>query len=519
MNKLFSTLSKEELEAIAPTEEETTTDQGDGTAELEEGLEAKAEYEATADAVDAAVEELENLQEKDQMLAEAEESDDPAKQAAAVAVANEALRGACQRIGMDYEKYNVTFESLNLNADIKLAREGIGDTLKKGWEAVKKGLIAAWEFVLKYIKKFLGFFGIKFKDNEKKEKEVKEKADKLKQESTKLPPEEKKAVDTLVGAATGGNISKADLDAALGKASASSNDKDEKEQPSSAPQENKEENKQETQEAVKNVAEKHPGVNINTLEQAIEQGLWAGYAKNKEHVIESLFKIAIFAPHADSKSLNIISRYVANKSDDILKKLQNYKSAIKGTPTMEKWCELNVKAALDMVDTKMVEGGEEIKSFVTTADRYIFRSLSPNVAFSVVTLNKGEDGEDNVKVKEYKFKTAELTSKVEAMLKMPMNQPNGGVSKALDDTYNRITNIEKEIRSIANELNNIASNVMEKNSMGDIIKSTSFVYSKLGHQVISVTAAVSDLYNTQINTAFELLVAAEKITNKAQKEA
>ena len=175
MNKLFSTLSKEELETIAPTEAEDTTDQGDGTAELEEGLEAKAEYEATADAVDAAVEELENLQEKDQMLAEAEESDDPAKQAAAVAVANEALRGACQRIGMDYEKYNVTFESLNLNADIKLAREGIGDTIKKGWEAVKKGLIAAWEFVLKYIKKFLGFFGIKFKDNEKKEKEVKEK--------------------------------------------------------------------------------------------------------------------------------------------------------------------------------------------------------------------------------------------------------------------------------------------------------------------------------------------------------
>lgn len=515
MNKLFSTLSKEELETIAPTEAEDTTGQGDGTAELEEGLEAKAEYEATADAVDAAVEELENLQEKDQMLAEAEESDDPAKQAAAVAVANEALRGACQRIGMDYEKYNVTFESLNLNADIKLAREGIGDTLKKGWEAVKKGLIAAWEFVLKYIKKFLGFFGIKFKDNEKKEKEVKEKADELKKEAAKLPPEEKKAVDTLVGAATGGNISKADLDAALGKASASSSDKDEKEQQSSTPQENK----QETQEVLKNVAEKHPGLNINTLEQAIEQGLWAGYAKNKEHVIESLFKIAIFAPHADSKSLSIISRYVANKSDDILKKLQNYKSAIKGTPTMEKWCELNVKAALDMVDTKMVEGGEEIKSFVTTADRYIFRSLSPNVAFSVVTLNKGEDGEDNVKVKEYKFKTAELTSKVEAMLKMPMNQPNGGVSKALDDTYNRITNIEKEISSIANELNSVASNVMEKNSMGDIIKSTSFVYSKLGHQVISVTAATSDLYNTQINTAFELLVAAEKIVEKSQKEA
>ena len=519
MNKLFSTLSKEELETIAPTEAEDTTDQGDGTAELEEGLEAKAEYEATADAVDAAVEELENLQEKDQMLAEAEESDDPAKQAAAVAVANEALRGACQRIGMDYEKYNVTFESLNLNADIKLAREGIGDTLKKGWEAVKKGLIAAWEFVLKYIKKFLGFFGIKFKDNEKKEKEVKEKADKLKQESTKLPPEEKKAVDTLVGAATGGNISKADLDAALGKANVSSSDKDEKEQPSSAPQENKEENKQETQEALKNVAEKHPGLNINNLEKAIEQGLWAGYAKNKEHVIESLFKIATYVPGADSKSLSLISRYVSIKTTNILEKLQKYKSAIKGTPTIETWCKLNVQAALDMVDINMVEGGEEIKSFVTTADRYIFRSLSPNIAFSVVTLNKGEDGEDNVKVKEYKFKTAELTSKVEAMLKMPMNQLNREVSAGLSKTYSDLSNAEQEIRSIANELNNIASDVMEKNSIGDIIKSTSFVYSKLGHQVISVTAAANDLYSTHLKVAEELLKAAEKVVNKSKKAA
>ena len=345
MNKLFSTLSKEELETIAPTETEDTTDQGDGTAELEEGLEAKAEYEATADAVDAAVEEL---------------------------------RGACQRIGMDYEKYNVTFESLNLNADIKLAREGIGDTLKKGFEAVKKGLMAAWDFVVKYIKKFLGFFGVTFKDNEKKEEAVKKKADEVTKEAANLPADKKKAVDTLVGAATGivpfrakelQEYIDAEIIEPIGPANKSL---------LLPPPEKIKEDLSSIDDTL---------LNISTIQDAINQNVYWG-AGNLDTIIKRISDLAHFVGKAEIKNLSNLYQVVTNKSKQLVHNMSQYKSklqkGIDGEVAMKELLKVNTAAASNFLNFDVYENADKLKSFKAKEGVLISLGLDGN---SVVVLH------------------------------------------------------------------------------------------------------------------------------------
>ena len=531
MNKLFSTLSKEELETIAPTEAEDTTDQGDGTAELEEGLEAKAEYEATADAVDAAVEELENLQEKDQMLAEAEESDDPAKQAAAVAVANEALRGACQRIGMDYEKYNVTFESLNLNADIKLAREGIGDTLKKGWEAVKKGLIAAWEFVLKYIKKFLGFFGIKFKNSEKKEKENKEKADELKQKSTKLPPEEKKAVDTLVGAATGLVPFRAKelqevIDAVIiepgdNKLAGPADKKliEPANKPLLLP----------PPEVVKEALSKvdDPLLNINSIQDTILSGFWYGGDTNIDRIISRLSKVVSLIGKNEISDIISVFKVVNQKANLTKDLLAKYEERIRRLPGHQELVKINNKAIMVALAVSNFENGSELKSLENSDNMLITKAGPRTLAVYDVM--------DTQNRKEFTLSKSVYNEVMEKLLELPIAKPGSGIatiSQSIIDDFNKIYNkaedLEKSFQSLETYADkkatpdvvaNLTAEQANKNAKLRVIKATSSTFVFVLSQILQAMGAVDEIHWVQLNAASNLLKAAEKIVNNSKKAA
>lgn len=496
MNKLFSTLSKEELETIAPTEEETTTDQGDGTAELEEGLEAKAEYEATADAVDAAVEELENLQEKDQMLAEAEESDDPAKQAAAVAVANEALRGACQRIGMDYEKYNVTFESLNLNTDIKLAREGIGDTLKKGLEAVKKGLMAAWDFIIKYLKKFLGFFGVTFKDNEKKEEEVKKKADEVTKEAANLPPEQKKEAENLVGAATGKTGVTPEVMKTLEKVGS--------ELPANKPD--------------------FTGVddtllNISTIQDAINQNVYWGVDR-LDIIIKRISDLAHFVGKAEIKNLSNLYQVVTNKSKQLVQNMAQYKSklqkGIDGEVGMKELLKVNTAAASNFLNFDVYENASELKSFKAKEGIYIDISTDGK---SVEVIDWTDPNKNSPEKTKYKLAKAPFTETVSAILNIPIAKPDKQVTAISKTLLKQLDDVEAKAIEIQREFGYIEGDSHIPLRVLGVINSTSRAFSKMASKIPYLCGTLDQIHKTQLHAAEELLKAAEKIVNKSKKAA
>ena len=513
MNKLFSTLSKEELETIAPTEAEDTTDQGDGTADLEEGLEAKAEYEATADAVDAAVEELENLQEKDQMLAEAEESDDPAKQAAAVAVANEALRGACQRIGMDYEKYNVTFESLNLNADIKLAREGIGDTLKKGFEAVKKGLMAAWEFVLKYIKKFLGFFGVTFKDNEKKEEAVKKKADEVTKEAANLPADKKKAVDTLVGAATGivpfrakelQEYIDAEIIEPIGPANKSL---------LLPPPEKIKEDLSSIDDTL---------LNISTIQDAINQNVYWGVG-NLDTIIKRISDLAHFVGKAEIKNLSNLYQVVTNKSKQLVHNMAQYKSKLQkgldGEVAMKELLKVNTAAASNFLNFDVYENADELKSFKAKEGVLISFGLDGN---SVVVLDWTNPSKMTADETIYKIAKAPFTDTVSAILSIPIARPDKQVTAISNTLLKQLDDVEAkavEIQRGFNNINNLNSTGQVQHKFVGVIGYTSRAFSQMASKIPYLCATLNQIHKTQLHAAEDLLKAAEKIVNNSKKAA
>ena len=510
MNKLFSTLSKEELETIAPTEAEDTTDQGDGTAELEEGLEAKAEYEATADAVDAAVEELENLQEKDQMLAEAEESDDPAKQAAAVAVANEALRGACQRIGMDYEKYNVTFESLNLNTDIKLAREGIGDTLKKGLEAVKKGLMAAWDFVIKYLKKFLGFFGITFKDNEKKEEAVKKKADEVTKEAANLPADKKKAVDTLVGAATGIVPFRAKelqefIDAGIIEPIGPAN----KSLLLPPPEKIKEDLS-----AIDDTL-----LNINTIQDAINQNVYWGVG-NLDTIIKRISDLAHFVGKAEIKNLSNLYQVVTNKSKQLVQNMAQYKAKlVKGIDRdvgMKELLKINTAAASNFLNFDVYENANELKSFKAKEGIYI--GFSPN-GKDVEVVDWTDPNKSWPEKTIYKLAKAPFTETVSAILSIPIARPDKQVTAISNTLLKQLDDVEAKAIEIQREFGYINSDSRIPLRVLGVISSSSHAFGKMASKIPYLCATLNQIHKTQLHAAEELLKAAEKIANKAQKAA
>lgn len=510
MNKLFSTLSKEELETIAPTEAEDTTDQGDGTAELEEGLEAKAEYEATADAVDAAVEELENLQEKDQMLAEAEESDDPAKQAAAVAVANEALRGACQRIGMDYEKYNVTFESLNLNTDIKLAREGIGDTLKKGLEAVKKGLMAAWDFVIKYLKKFLGFFGVTFKDNEKKEEAVKKKADEVTKEAANLPPEQKKAVDTLVGAATGIVPFRAKelqefIDAEIIEPIGPAN------KPLLLPPPEK------IKEDLSSIDDTL--LNISTIQDAINQNVYWG-AGSLDIIIKRISDLAHFVGKAEIKNLSNLYQVVTNKSKQLVQNMAQYKSklvkGIDGDVGMKELLKVNTAAASNFLNFDVYENANELKSFKAKEGIYIDFAVNGK---DVEVIDWTDPNKNYPEKTIYKLAKAPFTETVSAILSIPIARPDKQVTAISNTLLKQLDDVEAKAIEIQREFGYIDSNSRIPLRVLAVISSSSRAFGKMASKIPYLCATLNQIHKTQLHAAEELLKAAEKIVNNSKKAA
>ena len=526
MSKLFSTLSKEELETIAPTEAEDTTDQGDGTAELEEGLEAKAEYEATADAVDAAVEELENLQEKDQMLAEAEESDDPAKQAAAVAVANEALRGACQRIGMDYEKYNVTFESLNLNADIKLAREGIGDTLKKGFEAVKKGLMAAWDFVVKYLKKFLGFFGVTFKDNEKKEEAVKKKADEVTKEAANLPADKKKAVDTLVGAATGLVPFRAkELQEVIDAVKIEPGDNK-----LAGPADKKligPANKPLLLPPPEKIKEDLSSIddtllNISTIKDAINQNVYWG-AGNLDTIIKRISDLAHFVGKAEIKNLSNLYQVVTNKSKQLVQNMAQYKSKLQkgldGEVGMKELLKVNTAAASNFLNFDVYENADELKSFKAKEGVLISFGLDGN---SVVVLDWTSPNKITADKTIYKIAKAPFTDTVSAILSIPIARPDKQVTAISNTLLKQLDDVEAkavEIQRGFNNIDDLNSTGQGQHKFVGVIGFTSRAFSQMASKIPYLCATLNQIHKTQLHAAEELLKAAEKIVNNSKKAA
>lgn len=228
MAKLFVTLSREEAEVAAPVE--STPMKGSEASDVIENAQDVAEETQQVEEMIASIEEaedaLDDLQEAENMAAASagEEPVDvvtgepvagtedseccdetpgvteptptgteeavaaPAPEVAA-AVATECLRQVKKRLGIDSEGIQVSFESLDSRSPIsslQLAREGIGDTAKKIWDAIKAMFKKIWDKIKELWGKFTGLFKKKAEVVEQVVEEVKEAEEELKKEGIKL---------------------------------------------------------------------------------------------------------------------------------------------------------------------------------------------------------------------------------------------------------------------------------------------------------------------------------------------
>ena len=216
MAKLFVTLSREEAENIAPVE---PIDAGDAADMLNDQDEVNSDQLAIDElfvGIEEAESALDDLQEAENMAAasageapvdvvtgdpvvEPVEGDSetpgvaeptptgtedavaaPAPEVAA-AVATECLRQVKKRLGLESDGIQVSFEGLETRSPITnltLAREGIGDTAKKVWEAIKNALKKIWEKIVAIWDKITGLFS--------KQAEV---ANQIAEEAKELPAE------------------------------------------------------------------------------------------------------------------------------------------------------------------------------------------------------------------------------------------------------------------------------------------------------------------------------------------
>ena len=214
MAKLFVTLSREEAENIAPAEPIDAGKASELANDAAEVEKVSKDIQETEDGIEDGFEALEDLQEAENMAAasageepvdvitgepvvEAEDAEcgsetpgvteptptgteeavaAPAPEVAA-AVATECLRQVKKRLGMDSEGIQVSFESLDSRSPIsslQLAREGIGDTAKKIWDAIKAMFKKIWDKIKELWGKFTGFFKKKVEVVEQIAEEIKE---------------------------------------------------------------------------------------------------------------------------------------------------------------------------------------------------------------------------------------------------------------------------------------------------------------------------------------------------------
>lgn len=239
MAKLFVTLSREEAENVAPVE--STPMKGSEASDVIENAQDVAEETQQVEEMMASIEEaedaLDDLQEAENMaaasageepvdvitgepVAGAEESEccdetpgvteptptgteeavaAPAPEVAA-AVATECLRQVKKRLGIDSEGIQVSFESLDSRSPIsslQLAREGIGDTAKKIWDAIKAMFKKIWDKIKELWGKFTGLFKKKVEVVEQiaeEIKEVEEESDGIKLSASDFTNDEKLAI-------------------------------------------------------------------------------------------------------------------------------------------------------------------------------------------------------------------------------------------------------------------------------------------------------------------------------------
>ena len=137
--------------------------------------------------------------------------------------------------------------------------------------------------------------------------------------------------------------------------------------------------------------------------------------------------------------------------------------------------------------------------------------------------------------KEFTLSKSVYNEVMEKLLELPIAKPGSGiatVSKSIIDDFDKIfkqaEDLENSFRSLEVDANknatpdvvaNLTAEQANKNAKLRVIKATSSTFVFILSQILQAMGAVEEIHWVQLNAASNLLKAAEKIANKAQKAA